>query len=59
MYINDLNPEVFMEWSDVVGLCGDPTAVREMETWFNEFETNNKKWRKIYQYNILITSMSS
>ena len=52
VYVNGLNPEVFMEWSDVVGLCRDTTAVREMETWFQEFETNQKKWRNIYQYNI-------
>ena len=52
-YINGLNPVVFLEWVDVVGLSMDESARREIVNWFHEFETNNKKWHKIYQYNIL------
>ena len=51
-YINGLNPVVFLEWVDVVGLCTDDSARREIVNWFHAFDTNNKKWHKIYQYNI-------
>ena len=51
-YINGLNPVVFLDWVDIVGLCRDESARREIVNWFHEFETNKKKCHKIYQYNI-------
>ena len=51
-YVNGLSLEVFLEWVDAVGLRRDESSRREMISWFNEFETNNKKWYKIYQNNI-------
>ena len=51
-YINGLNPELFFEWAHYLKILKDDTAKRECTTWLHEFETNNIKWKRIYQYNV-------
>ena len=31
VYISGLNPEVFLEWADVVGLCRDVTGLKSLK----------------------------
>ena len=37
VYFNGLNPEVFMEWAEFFGLCGDAEARREFLGVFKKF----------------------
>lgn len=44
--------QIFMEWARLLGLGRDIAAYREMESWFNAFDKNPKKWRKYYAWQV-------
>ena len=51
--VNGLNPEVFMEWVDVMHLASDYEAVREFKSLLNDFTNNASKWTRAYGYHVL------
>ena len=53
--VNGLNPEVFMEWVDVMHLARDLSAKKEFESLLNAFNSNPMKWNNIcnHQYEYL------
>ena len=51
--VNGLNPEVFIEWVDLMGLARDDASRREFCSWLIELTTKQEKWKKIYAYHVL------
>ena len=51
--VNGLNPEVFMEWVDLMGLARDDASRREFCNWLIQLTTNTEKWHKVYAFNVL------
>ena len=50
--VNGLNPEVFLEWVDVIGMARDVHSLREFKTLLDSFTQNPDKWDRAYGYNI-------
>ena len=51
--VNGLNPEVFLEWIDVIGMAHDYNSLREIKSLLQTFTENPGKWDRAYAYNIL------
>lgn len=51
VFVNALNPEIFFEWVDLMGLCRDVAARRHMEFLFRTFEFTNR-YDHYYSYSI-------
>ena len=51
--VNGLNPEIFLEWIDVMHLARDNSALNEFKSLLHTFTTNTSKWNKAYGYHIL------
>ena len=39
VYVNGLNPEIFMEWVQLLNLARDPAAIRHFNALFRLFES--------------------
>ena len=52
VFVNGLNPTVFLEWCDLKGLCRDFSARHEIISLLRTFEDNPSKYRNWYQYNV-------
>lgn len=50
-YVNGLNPVMFEEWAELMGLCRDRAAVQHIKSLFNIFESGEKRYN-LYTYNI-------
>ena len=48
-----LNPEVFLDWINVIHLARDNAALEELKYLIHTFTTNTSKWNRAYGYNIL------
>ena len=46
--VNGLNPEVFLEWVDVMHLAANHEALEEFKALLHEFTKNSSKWNKAY-----------
>ena len=51
--VNGLNPEVFHEWIDVVGLARDLSALNEFKSLLHTFTTNPEKWNRACAFHVL------
>ena len=52
VFVNGLNPVVFLEWCDLKGLCRDYSARNEIVSLLSAFENNPSKYKNWYQYNV-------
>ena len=52
VYVNVLNPDMFLEWNEHFQIVKKEDALRECKNWFKEFDCNLFKWQEIYQYNV-------
>ena len=50
MYVNGLNPVVFMEWAHLMHMCRDQAAVNHFNALFRLFEGGRNY--TLYAYNI-------
>ena len=51
--INGLNPEVTLEWIELMGLARTNESLRDFKYFLQQFDMNeNGKWNRIYQYNM-------
>lgn len=50
VYINGLNPVVFMEWANLFGLCRDRAAVCHFEALFRLYEAGRNY--RLYAWNV-------
>ena len=51
--VNGLNPEIFLEWVDVMSLARDESALQEFKYFLNTFTKYSWKWDGAYAYNVL------
>ena len=51
VFINGLNPQIFMEWVEVLHLASDSAAVRHFQYLLSSFESNPRRYN-LYGYNI-------
>lgn len=51
VYVNGLNPELFMEWVDLFGLARDHEARNHFLWLFSAFDENPHRWT-LYGWNI-------
>ena len=51
--VNGLNPEVFLEWADVMLLARDQSALNEFRSLLETFTTNPEKWDRAYAFHVL------
>ena len=51
--VNGLNPEVFLEWIDMIGLAKNEASLTEFKSLLRTFTKNSSKWNKAYAYHIL------
>lgn len=51
VFVNGLNPVVFLDWVDLMGLCRDNSGRKEFESLFKAFE-EGKYPTGIYAYNV-------
>ena len=49
VYVNGLNPDVFMEWANLLHLCRDGSGYRHFNALFNLFPDRNYT---LYAYNV-------
>ena len=42
--VNGLNPEIFIEWIDVIGMATDKHSIREFKSLLDTFTKNPEKW---------------
>ena len=50
--VNGLNPEIFLELIDVIGMATDKHSVREFKSLLDTFLKNPEKLYRAYCYNI-------
>ena len=51
--INGLNPDMFLEWIDMIGLAKDENSLREFKSLLQTFMKESAKWNRVYAYHIL------
>ena len=51
VYVNGLNPEIFMEWVELIGLARDRAALNHFRALFNLFERGSYS-TSLYAFNI-------
>ena len=50
VFINDLNPEVFLDWTNLLYLCCDRAAYVHFQNLFNYFRDG--RYYNLYAYNV-------
>ena len=51
VYVNGLNPQIFMEWAELLHLGRDSAAYRHFHYLFDTFESEPRRYN-LYAYNI-------
>ena len=51
--VNGLNPQIFLEWVDVIGMARDYDVFEEFKTLLDTLRSNPQKWNKVYGYNVI------
>ena len=51
VFINGLNPQIFMKWVEVLNLASDSAAVRHFQYLLSSFESNPRRYN-LYAYNV-------
>ena len=51
VFVNGLNPIVFLQWCDLRGMCRDNSSRNEIVSLLNAFESNPSKYN-YYAYNV-------
>ena len=52
VFVNGLNPEVFLEWASLLKLCRDRAARNHFKYLFRTFEADPRRYPNLYAYNI-------
>ena len=50
VYVNGLNPEIFMQWVELLNLARNPEAIRHFNAIFRLFESGRNY--RLYAYNV-------
>ena len=53
VYINGLNPIIFIEWASLKGLCRDNSAIDHIRFVLHDLENNQLKYNKYYSYSVM------
>ena len=51
VFVNGLNPEIFLEWVNLIGMARDRPAIDHFKWLFRQFETDPRKFT-LYGYNV-------
>lgn len=53
IYINGLNPDIFLEWVELRKICRDKSAYKHFKSLFSDFESGKYIGKhKLYGYNV-------